>query len=240
MAGFNSYKKGQNLIRIKQDKLSKNDSKLSTVKKKYMGLQQRDEGNYITILGGKFCQRVKEGTPDALTRVNKLGKTVHEKFYTSFTGHLIDIQVRDGSYGKSWNFSFKDKEDIYILQLSYSNSFSTAFLKMLPNVDLSKEMKVSPSVKEVDGKNKSSLFINQDGEAIKHAYTMADPKGMPDMEQLTIKGEKVWDDTKRIAFLYDMVQKDIIPKLGGTPQDKVNEVHETDKGDEIDPEDIPF
>jgi len=179
-----------------------------------MGLEQRAEGKFITILGGKFCQRVQEGTEGAVQRTNKIGKVVNEKFYDSFTGKLVNIKVQDGTYGKSWNFSFKDKEEVYTLQLSYSNSFATALLKMLPNADLSKEMKVSPSVKEVDGKNKSSLFINQDGVALKHAYTRENPNGMPDMEQIVVKGEKIWDDTKRMAFLQTMVDNDILPKLG--------------------------
>jgi len=207
-----------------------------------MGLEQRGEGKFITILGGKFCQRVQEGTEGAITRTNKLGKTVHEKFYDSFTGKLVSIKVQDGAYGKTWNFGFKDKDELYTLQLSYSNSFATAFLKMLPNVDLTKEMKVSPSVKEVDGKNKSSLFINQDGVALKHAYTRENPNGMPDMEQVTVKGEKVWDDTKRIAFLHDMVMTTIVPKLGGIPQvaesKKVDELE--NYGKEVEAEDIPF
>lgn len=207
-----------------------------------MGLEQRGEGKFITILGGKFCQRVQEGTEGAITRTNKLGKIVHEKFYDSFTGKLVSIKVQDGSYGLTWNFGFKDKDELYTLQLSYSNSFATAFLKMLPNVDLTKEMKVSPSVKEVDGKNKSSLFINQDGVALKHAYTRENPNGMPDMEQVTVKGEKVWDDTKRIAFLHDMVMTTIVPKLGGIPQvaesKKVDELE--NYGKEVEAEDIPF
>jgi len=224
-----------------------------------MGLETRGEGKYITILGGKFCQRVQEGTEGAVTRKNKMGNTVHEKFYDSFTGKLVDIQVKDGNYGKTWNFSFRDQKEMYTLQLSYSNSFSTAFLKMLPNIDVTKEMKVSPSVKEVDGKNRSSLFVNQDGAPVKHAYTMAQPNGMPDMEQLTIKGELVWDDTKRVAFLADMVKNTIVPKLEGvtatptaTPEEikskidtdfdnfnKKPEAIEYPK-DEIDPESIPF
>ncbi len=160
---------------------------------KIMGLEQRTGGNFITILGGKFCQRVPEGTEGAITRVNKIGNTVNEKFYDSFTGKLESIQVKDGNYGKTWNFGFRDNEELYTLQLSYSNSFSTAFLKMLPNIDLSQEMKVSPSMKEVDGKNKSSLFVNQNGVALKHAYTRDNPNGMPDMEQVTVKGEvKFW------------------------------------------------
>lgn len=212
-----------------------------------MGLNTRQEGNFITILGGKFCIRVAEGSDGAVTRVNKMGKTVHEKFYDNFTGRLIGIKTQDGEYGKSWIFSFKDKEDVYHLQLSYSNSFATAFLKMLPNVDLAKEMKVSPSVKEVDGKNKSSLFINQDGVAIKHAYTRETPNGMPDMEQVTVKGQLVWDDTKRIAFLYEMVAKNIIPELEALNGKNVTAPEvtqaqsplEAPAGD-INPDDVPF
>jgi len=74
-------------------------------------------------------------------------------------------------------------------------------------------MKVSPSVKEVDGKNKSSLFINQDGKALKHAFTRDNPNGMPDMEQVTVNGSQVWDDTKRLVFLQNMVDTTILPKL---------------------------
>lgn len=185
-----------------------------------MGLETRTGGNYITILGGKFCQRVPEGTEGATQRTNKLGNTVFEKYYDSFTGKLIDIKVQDGTYGKTWNFVFQDQKDPYTLQLSYSNSFSTALLKMLPNVDLTQEMKLSPSTK-VDpetGKNKSSLFINQNGQALKHAFTRENPNGMPDMEQVTVKGVLQWDDTKRLQWLENMVMTQIVPQLPGVAQ----------------------
>jgi len=213
-----------------------------------MGLETRQEGKFITILGGKFCIRVPQGTEGAVERVNKLGKTVYEKFYEKFTGRLVSIKVTDGTYGKSWNFGFKDSEEVYTLQLSYSNSFATAFLKMLPNIDLDKEMTVSPSVKEVDGKNKSSLFVNQDGQPIKHAYTMAEPNGLPQMEQITIKGELVWDDTKRLIFLQEMVDTKIIPKLHTATAEAgivasaglEGETVLDDNGEDIDAEDVPF
>lgn len=196
-----------------------------------MGLENREGGKYITILGGKFSQRVPEGTPGATSRINKLNKVVWEKYYDSFTGKLVGIRTQDGNgYGKNWVFDFQDRGEVYHLQLSYSNSFATAFLKMLPNVDLTKEMKVSPSVKEVDGKNKSSLFINQEGVAIKHAYTRENPNGMPDMEQVTVKGEQVWDDTKRLDFLHNMVMTTIVPKLP-----KVE--HVDNSGDSVETED---
>lgn len=178
-----------------------------------MALENRAGGKYITILGGKFCVRVSPETPGAVARVNKMGKTVHEVFYDSFTGKLVNIRTRDGEYGKSWEFDFKDGAEIYTLQLSYSNSYATNILKMLPNIDLTKEMKVQPAQKIEDGKTKSSLFISQDGKTLKHAYTKDAPNGLPQMEQVTVKGQLVWDDTKRLAFLDEMVTRDILPKL---------------------------
>lgn len=179
----------------------------------YMGLANREGGKYITILGGKFCVRVQQGTPGAVERTNKLGKQVWEVFYDSFTGKLINIRTRDGEYGKSWEFDFRDNGEVYTLQLSYSNSYATNLLKILPNVDLTKEMKVQPSQKIEDGKTKSSLFVSQDGTTLKHAYTKDVPNGLPPMVQVMVKGQQVWDDSARLEFLQNMVETDILPKL---------------------------
>ncbi len=179
-----------------------------------MGFENREGGKYFNIYDGKFSIRVPEGTAGAVSRVNKTGKTVHEIYHDSFTGKLVGIKTADSPFGKQWIFSFVDGGAVYNLQLSYSNSFATNLLKMLPNIDLTKEMKIQPAVKlGEDGKNKSSLFISQGGVNIKHAYTKDNPNGLPQMEQLTVKGQPVWDDTKRIEFLHAMVVKDIIPKL---------------------------
>lgn len=183
-----------------------------------MGFQNREGGKFITILQGKFSIRVPEGTKGAIARVNKLGKTVHEVFYDSFTAKLINIRTRDGEYGKSWEFDFRDGSETYTLQLSYSNSYATNLLKILPNVDLTKEMKIQPSQKIEDGKTKSSLFVSQDGTTLKHAYTKDKPNGLPQMVKVKIKGQEVWDDSERLSFLQDMVEKTILPKL---PKDSV-------------------
>lgn len=204
-----------------------------------MGFTQRGTGKYVTILNGRFSMRVADGTPGATVRKNKLGKQVSEMYYDSFVGKLIGIRTQDSAYGKNWVFDFQDSADVYHLQLSYSNSFATNILKMLPNVDLTKEMKVSPQVKEVDGKQKSSLFINQDGKSLKHAYTKDAPNGMPPMEQVTVKGNIVWDDTKIIEFLYNMVQKDIIPKLPKAADITPVSDQEEQMKDELDAFDTP-
>jgi len=199
-----------------------------------MGLSNREGGKYITILGGKFSVRTNKENPEAIERVNKVGNTVYEVFYDSFTGKIVNIRTRDGEYGKSWEFDFQDGGEIYTLQLSYSNSYATNILKMLPNIDLSKEMKVQPSQKMEDGKTKSSLFISQDGVTLKHAYTMAEPNGLPPMVQIVVKGQTVWDDTERLAFLQEMVDRDIIPQLEGATKSRVDETPKTGLEGEFD------
>jgi len=174
-----------------------------------MGLEQREGGQYINILEGKFCIRVPQGTEGSVARVNKLGNTVHEKYYDSFTGVLVGIKTQDSSYGKNWIFDFQ----VYHLQLSYSNSFAKNLLKILPNADLTKEMKVQPAQKTEDGKKKSSLFVSQDGVTLKHAYTKDNPNGLPPMVQVMVKGVQQWDDTDQVEWLRAMVEQHIIPKL---------------------------
>lgn len=216
-----------------------------------MGLGNNEGGRFVSIVGGRFCIRVPEGTAGAETRVNKLGKQVTEKYYDNFTGKLVGIRVTDGNYGKQWEFSFQDSGEIYKLQLGYTNSFAKNIIKMLPNVDLSKEMKVSPQTKvEADGTKKSSIFINQDGKAIKHAFTKDNPNGLPPMTQVTVKGTLVWDDTDQMIFLEKMVNDTIIPKLSGAVatanttapvKDSLDQaVDELQAGAEINPEDVPF
>lgn len=214
-----------------------------------MGLENREGGQFINILGGKFSIRVPEGTEGSVARVNKEGKTVHEKYYDSFTAKLVGIKTQDSAYGKNWIFSFQDGGDVYQLQLSYSNSFAANLLKKLPNIDLTKEMKIQPSVKEVDGVKKSSLFVTQDGVSIKHKFTREEPNGMPEMEQIVVRGQSAWDDTKQLAFLFDMVQKEIIPKLPTSGEQsapsnagglEVNEVSDFDAITSNNEDDQPF
>lgn len=179
-----------------------------------MGFQNKTRGTYFTILDGKFSVKVDEGTEGAVTRENKEGNIVHEVYHDSFEGFLTKIDTKDGNYGKSWIFTFcDDLGEFYNLQLNYSNSFAVAFLKMLPNIDLSKKMELTPSSKMVDGKKVNSLFVKQGGVNIKHAYTRENPNGMPDLEQKIVKGQKVWDDTDRLIFLENMVRETILPRL---------------------------
>lgn len=199
-----------------------------------MALENRQKGKYITILGGKFSQKVDENTEGAVMRTNKLGKNVWELFYDSFTGQLTGISIKDSNdYGKTWNFHFVDEGEEYHIQLSYSNSYAKALLKMLPNIDVSKPFTLSPSLKMVDGKNQSSLFVYQDGNPIKHAYTKDTPD-YPKMKKIKVKGKESWDDSDQLDFLLEMVNRDIMPKLDQAPIENTKDEADVEKATSLD------
>lgn len=160
---------------------------------------------FLTITNGKLCRRVDAGTPNAIERTTKTGKQVHELFYTTVTGHIVDIGIKENDYGKFLLATIKDiaTEQKYVLEMNFSSGYSTTFLKTLPNADINQNIEISPAL-IIDGdKKKSVIFLKQGGYAIKHFYTKDNPKGMPDMVKVKVKGKETWDDTDRIEWLYN-------------------------------------
>jgi len=162
--------------------------------------------NYFNIVEGKLTIRVPEGTPNAITRTNKIGKVVHEVKHDSFTGKIDSITTSDSPYGKNWEIDFKaHDESIWTLQLGYSSSFAKALLKKLPNIDLTNEVTISPFSGEIDGKKISTITVYQNGIKVEPFYNKEAPNGLPQMELITVKGVETWDDTKQLKFLEEMV-----------------------------------
>lgn len=211
-----------------------------------MPLINNEHGNFITIYKGRLTRRVPEGTPGSISRETTKGqiKTVHEKYYDAFVGKLVGIKTMDGGYGKQWLFSFKDTADVYTLALGYDSGTALAFLAMLPNVDLSKEMKVSSSLTiNNKGTESTSIFINQNGVPVKHAYTKTNPNGLPAWKPVVVNGVTIWDKTDTLNFLEEMLNRDIIPKLPkeeaqstSAPKSQLDETF----GHEPNAEDQPF
>jgi hypothetical protein len=187
-----------------------------------MGLENNNFTIYLSIGDGKITRRVKEPTANSKQRTTKEGKVVNEEIYDAISGLIIDIKVTTHpQYGKFWNIFLQDGEDVFCLQTNYSGSYASAFLKQLPNVDLSQRVRLIPSMKIKDGKKKPTLFINQHGKSLKHFYTKDDPNGLPEMVQKKFKGNLIWDDGDMMEFLEQMVNEKILPKLpkGGGPVD---------------------
>jgi hypothetical protein len=171
-----------------------------------MGSIIKNSAIYLTISDGRICRRVQSPTATSKERTTKDGKLIHEEQYHGWSGIITDITTRQSDYGKDWNITIEDGDTKAILQMKYSSGYASAFLKTLPNVDLSKDVQLMPKSETTDGKTKTTMFIKQDGKAIKWAYTKDNPNGLPSMKKIKVKGVDVWDDSDMMEHLENMVK----------------------------------
>lgn len=188
---------------------------------------------YYTISDGKICRQHREPVEGSTSRVNKMGKTVHETFYKALKGRIVDIQTRESDYGKSWLITIQDSAGTReVLQFQYSSGYANGFLRALPNLDLGAEVTISPNLKMEGDKKKTTIFLSQHGKAIKWFYTKDTPNSLPQLEQKKIKGKITWDDSEQMEFLEVMVKEDILPQLkGAAPAAAEVEVESDDSGE---------
>jgi hypothetical protein len=192
-----------------------------------MGLNQsQSKGVFLSITNGKLVRQFSAPTDKSVSRINKMQREVHEEFYDSLSGWLTDIKTKESEYGKSWVLVLKDDQGSYNLEMKYSSGYATSFLKAIPNATLSEVITLSPKL-IVDGDKKQSvLFISQNGKGLKHFWTKDNPRDLPPMKKVKVRGVDTWDDTERMDYLEDYVKNSILPKIKPTLQD-VNEGDDT-------------
>jgi len=182
-----------------------------------MGLQSTGSSTvYLSIQGGKIARRVSEATQHSRERqIESSGKVVHEELYDSLEGFMTGLTTRDGQFGKELHIHIGDDLK-YVVQLKLSSSPASSFLKALPNVDLSKRVKIIPKQEEIkDGVKRTNIILVQDNGGIKHAFTKDNPNGLPPMKKVKVKGKETWDDSDQLEFFEKLIA-DIHAKLQAT------------------------
>ena len=174
-------------------------------------LQEKTQGIYLTITRGMLVQRVKADTAGAISRQNKNGDTVWEKEYQSIEGYIRDISTREHDYGKDWVLKMDDGKISCIVQMGYRSGYAVCFFNRLSNLDLTKMVKLSPFIVTENDKTKSRMGIFQQGATVKSAHSKENPNGMPAMKETTFKGEQVWDDTEKWAWVEEQVKSLVWP-----------------------------
>jgi hypothetical protein len=128
-------------------------------------------------------------------REGKIAKSLGDKKYELFDsieGYIVGLSTRDGLYGTDLCIDIMDDE-LYQLQIrikgeekpgqpAKQTSYFIAFAHCSPNIDPTKKVTFIPSLKEVDGKKRSALFLKQGSEVIKWAFKRGE--GMPDPEEV--------------------------------------------------------
>lgn len=179
-----------------------------------MGLSNNSHGSttFLNVIGGNISRKVTKDTEGAIARVNKNGVTVYELRWNSLTAMITDITIKNSEeYGDQWEITLRDVIDEYKLQLPISGRITNGFTFRLPFVDFTKEVEINTFIDKKT--EKPVLLLKQGGKTLNMAYTKAEPKGLPQLEKVMFKGKEQWDDTLQQAFIKNMVETTIMPKL---------------------------
>lgn len=192
----------------------------------------------------------------------KIGEGQFE-YHGGLNGTITDLIYRpDGKFGPELLVILFDEKDEYQLQMRSTSGYAKAFLKQLPNINLAAPVTLVPSYKMKEGKQfaETSMFVQQKNElgkwtALKWAYTVDNPNGLPPAEKVKVKQngrmEDGWDYDKQMEFLLKMMHeiKPLLPaskvmqrntNVASVTQPQGAEVYVAPVGADGNADDLPF
>ena len=201
-----------------------------------LGHSERANRTYVQIVGNEkrnhgkggvsFAIRAEKGADGAVSRINKKEQEVWEHEFETLSGTIRQIDLRESDFGKQWNITIADIDkngevNEYVLTDSYSSQYIKTLFNKLCSLT---PAQISDGVLQLEpyffpNKEKPGKFIRGmalyvlDGEKrkIDSAYTKDD---IPPMDQVVLKGENTWDDTKQIEFFKGKIEQLVKPHLG--------------------------
>lgn len=205
-----------------------------------MSLKTRMNGEftYLKIKNGKIYR-----TSD---------KELTEPF-DSLSGKVIDIGIKEETYQNQPSdklFIVMESEDgVFNVSMMFEGSYSTTLLNFLLNCDLSQPVEISPSQKDVEGKDGKSYkqyitFVRQNGAPVKSYFSEGNPGAgtQPSMNKVKVSGKTMWDKTDFLNHYKKLINEQIKPSLSG--RDIKNTVTKTvsiePEVEEVTEDDLPF
>ena len=208
-------------------------------------MSQTNDMIYIGTFQGKFTRRVSEGTPDAVSRVNKQDKTVHEIQFNRLIGNLVDIKEKTGDYGARYHFIMKNGDTTVAIESGLSSNLASSIINRLPNLDLSQPFEIVARWNM--SKERALFFINQNGEEVKDYFQTWDEgtkkwtlnHKFPAWEKKEINGEEKWDASKQIAYQKKVVARYVAEIPEAVVEEAAPEAPAPPQAEEAE-DDLPF
>ena len=149
-----------------------------------MGMHKKETRTFVSILGstGDFRQVVSEDTEGAVRRDYEIKDskdgsikkgTKFELVFDSIDGHIADIEIFEGDYGKNLILTMDFGEDAEPVGISVNTAtpFGEDLMKKLPNINFNEVVELSPySFEDDEGKSRRGISIKQNGEKIQSFF----------------------------------------------------------------------
>jgi len=226
-------------------------------------------GNSMSIVGGKWTERVQEGTEGATSRVLTKGKNEGSAVWEIGYSNLADVKLVSAALetsehikGLQLNIVVQDvfTAEQYPLTMSATSKYAKAFISVLPNLNQELPFNLELHLargKTATGADKYNLRVYQNGKALESAYIKWSKDangennhtmllGCPDATQ---KRDGSWDFDAQNEFLWDALEtflkEDFVPFSGKPIAQPIQEDDDRpdlgdEHGEEEDGDDIPF
>jgi len=100
---------------------------------------------FMSIINGKWAEKVKEGTEGAVERKNKKEETVHEKLYSDVSGIIKSMVIEKKDFGKQLNVVIDDVGEAFTLSIPVESKYFDAFVNKIACADFTKPVRLAPS-----------------------------------------------------------------------------------------------
>lgn len=166
---------------------------------------------FLRIAEGKIVETVTPDHPNAVKRINKNGKEVHERIDDFVEGVITFMKPDKREYNgeeinelKVW---IQDDSDTYILSMKDGSRYWSSFAMRLPNLDLKKPVRFKPHsfTDKTTGDHVVGMNLFQAGEKVQPRFTKENPGKMPQGVQVPFQGKMKWDFYARDQFLASVI-----------------------------------
>ena len=193
-----------------------------------MKVENDDNRMVVWTYQDAFTLRVPASTDGAVERITKNGDTVYERRFSKVAGKITSVELRDGDYGKIVNINMISDDGAGTVCLMLDSKFAFDFLVRFENINWHEEV----TLNIWSNYDPAFLATMQNGELVKRVYDKAD---LPEWEEKTVSGKKVWDKTKSLDFFEQKI-KQVMAEVfanGNTAKDPLEPKKEVVEADDL-------
>lgn len=166
-----------------------------------------------------------------------------ETVYDGIQGRIVAVRVMDETYEgetyKKIQINMEGSGELSVLQMKLDSGYGRSFCYLALSIDYSKEVIISGSSKQIDGKTRTRMFIKQGEKFLKQFFTKADPKDLPPVTAIESKGKIVgWDFEEQQKFFIAMFEE--INKALNVSAVPLPEAPKLERGEHGISDDLPF
>jgi len=153
---------------------------------------------WAKISNGRIVVKADETDTKAVSRVNKVGKTVFERSYKSIAGKISALSLEENTFGEQQvNVTLELGDKRGVLSIYLDSAYGRGFINQIFNVDLTRPVIFTPWMKVIDDKKRTNLYLNYEGRD-KVEYKL--PEGTPELKFVETKKGKVLDPVSKAEF----------------------------------------